>query len=102
MRAIAKSLGHDEELWGNVGLLHDLDMENIGDDLSKHGVKTVELLRGEGYDIPEMFTPILAHTEVLANSPYHRESELDYILAGIENLVGFIPSSAVFESVVQF
>ena len=95
MRSIAKSLGHDEEFWGIVGLLHDLDMESIGDDLSKHGIQTVELLRGEGYDIPEMFTPILAHTEILAGSSYQRESLLDFILSGTENLVGFISAYVI-------
>ena len=90
MRAVARSLGQDEEFWGIVGLLHDLDMESINGDLSKHGTKTVELLRAEGYDIPELFTPILAHTEVLADSPYRRDSLLDYILSGTENLEGFI------------
>jgi len=90
MRAIAKSLGEDEEFWGIVGLLHDLDMENIGSDLSQHGVRTVELMHQEGYDIPKLFAPILAHTEVLDGSPFKRESLLDYILSGTENLEGFI------------
>jgi len=90
MRAIACSLGQDEEHWDIVGLLHDLDMEVIGTDLSQHGVRTVEILRKEGYDIPDLFTPVIAHTEVLACSPYRRETTLDYILSGVENLVGLI------------
>lgn len=95
MRAIAKSLGQDEEFWGITGLLHDLDMESIEGDLSKHGIKTIELLRTSGYEIPELFTPILAHTEVLSGSPYRRESLLDYVLSGTENLEGFISAYVV-------
>lgn len=95
MRAIANALGADQEFWGILGLIHDLDMESIEGDLSKHGIKTVELLRAEGYDIPELFTPILAHTEVLAGSPYRRESLLDHVLSGTENLEGFVSAYVV-------
>jgi predicted hydrolase (HD superfamily) len=42
-----------------------------------------------------VFAPILAHTEVLEGSPYRRESLIDYTLAGIENLVGFISAYVV-------
>ena len=90
MRKIAEALNENVELWGIVGLLHDLDMESIDNNLSKHGIRTVELLREEGYDTSELFVPILAHTEVLKSSPYRRESLLDYSLSGVENLEGFL------------
>lgn len=37
----------DAELWGIVGLLHDLDYEKFPD---QHCKKTGEILRGQGYD----------------------------------------------------
>ena len=101
MRAIAKSLGQDEELWATIGLIHDLDMEVIDNDLSKHGIRTVEILREEGYEIPEMFAAILAHTEILANSPYRRETMLDCILSGTENLVGLIAAYVAMRQPVR-
>ena len=53
MKALARRLGRDEEEWGIAGLLHDLDLDMIGEDLSQHGHKTVEMLKSEWYDIPE-------------------------------------------------
>lgn len=90
MRKIAKHFNEDENLWGITGLLHDLDMDVIDGDYSIHGEKTVQLLREEGYDIPEMFSAIKAHTEVLENSEAKRETRFDYVLAGAENLTGII------------
>ena len=90
MRKMAEKLGQDVDFWGCVGLLHDLDMDRINGDLTQHGWKTVEILKEEGYDIPEMFDAILAHTEVLDFSTQKRLTLLDYLLSGIENLEGFI------------
>ena len=33
MRSLAKHLGEDEEFWGITGLLHDLDLDEIGEDM---------------------------------------------------------------------
>ncbi len=90
MRKAAAHFGEDEELWGITGLLHDLDMDVINGDYKEHGIKTIEILKDEGFDIPEMFDAILAHTEVLENSDGKRKTKFDYILAGAENLTGII------------
>lgn len=47
MRYFARKAGEDEEIWGFVGLLHDLDYELYPDE---HCLKTQELLREEGID----------------------------------------------------
>lgn len=90
MRKIAKYFDEDENLWGITGLLHDLDMDLINGNYTQHGEKTIELIKDAGYDIPEMFKAIKAHTEVLENSEGKRETRLDYVLAGAENLTGII------------
>ncbi len=90
MRRLACELGQDKTFWGITGLLHDLDLDIIDGDYSKHGYKTVEILREEGYEIPEMFNAILAHTEGLDENRPKRQTLLDYCLAGAENLTGII------------
>ena len=39
LRALARRLGRDEERWGLAGLLHDIDIEVGGGDLSRHGLE---------------------------------------------------------------
>lgn len=90
MRALAKHFGKDEDFWGLTGLLHDLDMEETKDNLEKHGERTCELLKDEGYDLPEMFHAIKAHSENLGFLGVKRESKLDYCLAASENITGLI------------
>lgn len=47
MRHFARLAGEDEDYWGDVGLLHDVDYEMFPE---KHCVKAEELLREAGYD----------------------------------------------------
>lgn len=46
MRVTASRLGEDVELWGLVGLLHDLDYDFTKDEPGTHSVTTVNLLKG--------------------------------------------------------
>jgi len=39
MKALARRLGRDEELWEVTGLLHDIDYEKTKDEPSKHGLE---------------------------------------------------------------
>ncbi|MFN8254685.1 MAG: HD domain-containing protein [Bacteroidales bacterium] len=90
MRKLALYFGKDEVLWGNTGLLHDLDMDVINGDYSLHGIKTVEILKNEGYDIPEMFAAILSHAEGVNALNAKRSSDFDFILSAAENITGMI------------
>ncbi len=95
MRDLARHLWRDEDFWWIVGLLHDLDLDVIGDELSDHGNKTIEILKEEWYDIPEMFDAILAHTEWLMEWNKKRSTELDFCLAAGENITGLIYAYAL-------
>ena len=46
MRFMARKRGGDEELWGVVGLIHDLDYEQFPE---QHCHKTAEILREENW-----------------------------------------------------
>lgn len=90
MRALARHFGEDEDFWGITGLLHDLDYEGIGNTEEKHGAGTEEIMKEEGYDIPEMFHAIKAHCENLGYLGVKRESKLDFCLSAAENVTGLI------------
>lgn len=90
MRALARHFGEDEDLWGLTGLLHDLDMEQAGENYEHHGKRTVEILREAGVENPAMFQAIQSHTEGIVEGAPNRESRLDFALAASENLTGII------------
>ena len=88
MRRLANHFDKDEEFWGITGLIHDLDLDIIGEDLHLHGYKAVELLKEEGYDLQEMYEAIISHTEGLTDAK--RTTDFHYILAAAENITGMI------------
>ncbi|MBS7251309.1 MAG: HDIG domain-containing protein [Candidatus Freyarchaeota archaeon] len=59
MRNLAKHLGEDEELWGIVGLIHDLDYQETMNSPGIHATKTVEYL--QGLVPPEVINAVKAH-----------------------------------------
>lgn len=95
MRKIANHLGENEDFWGNTGLLHDLDMDVIDGNYKKHGYKTVELLKSEGYDIPEMFDAIISHTEGVSGNEAKRTTNFEIILSAAENITGIISAYVI-------
>jgi len=46
MRSTARHFGENEEIWGLVGLLHDIDYEKTEHTPEKHGRVTEEILKG--------------------------------------------------------
>lgn len=47
MEALAERLGENLQEWRLVGLLHDLDYYEVGDDMSRHGLAAAEMLKGK-------------------------------------------------------
>ena len=45
MRALARRLGTDEELWGLAGLVHDIDYDQTAQDTSQHAVLGAKMLK---------------------------------------------------------
>lgn len=44
MKGLAIHFNEDEKLWEAVGILHDIDYETFGDDFSKHGLTSGEMV----------------------------------------------------------
>ncbi|KUK76919.1 MAG: metal dependent phosphohydrolase [candidate division WS6 bacterium 34_10] len=96
MRALAKHLGKDPDLWGITGLLHDIDYDFVDKDPKTHGVEFEKILEKEKVELPEeVVHAIKAHNEESELIDAKRESDLDYALAASENLSGFLVACAL-------
>ena len=92
MKWFAKELGYgqDEEYWGIVGLLHDIDFEKYP---QEHCIKAPELLReaGVGEDI---IHAVCSHGYELTVD-VKPENEIDKVLYAADELTGLIGATAL-------
>ena len=92
MRSLARKLGHDETLWSITGLIHDIDLEQTKDDMTKHAVTAAEMLKG--YDFPEDgIKAILAHNGDVLN--IDRVTEFELALTCAETITGMIVATTL-------
>ena len=92
MRGLAKRLGEDEDTWGVVGLLHDIDFD-IVQDPAIHGNKAAEILKEEGINKEKYIKAIRAHNAEGLN--IERETKLDYAITCGETITGLIVATAL-------
>ncbi len=92
LRTLARRLGRDEERWGLAGLLHDIDIEVVGGDLSRHGLEAERILTEAGID-PEMVAAVKSHNEAVCGAA--RNTELQHALAAGETITGLIVATAL-------
>ena len=92
MRELAKRMNEDVELWGVLGLLHDLDFELTRENPAAHGLGTVEMLSDHGFPL-EATNAILRHNAEALN--LNRETALDYALTCSETITGLIVAAAL-------
>ena len=85
MRYFAKQYGEDEEYWGIVGLLHDIDFEMYPEE---HCTKCIEILK-ENNISDEMIYSIRSHAYGLC-SDAKPEKQMEKILFAIDELTGLI------------
>ena len=90
MRAYASRLGEDEELWGQVGLLHDLDYERFPSPVDGHPRHAMAELERRGYP-GEFVRAVASHADCM-NVP--RDSALERTLYAVDELSGFIAACA--------
>ena len=94
MRHFARATGHDEDLWGAVGLLHDMDFEkhpNLELATDGHPFVGVAYLRqnGWGNEVARAILSHAPHTGVVAETPLERH------LFASDELTGFIHACAL-------
>jgi putative nucleotidyltransferase with HDIG domain len=90
MRHMARKLGHDEEKWGVIGLVHDLDYEEFPEE---HCRKTSEILRAHGW--PEDYIhAVLSHGWGICTD-VEPEHEMEKVLYAIDELTGLVIAVAL-------
>ena len=90
MRFIGRKRGGDEETWGIIGLIHDLDYEKFAD---QHCQKTGEILREHGWP-EEYIRAALSHGWGIC-SEVAPETELEKYLYAIDELTGLVVTTAL-------
>ncbi len=90
MRHMARKLGHDEEKWGVIGLVHDLDYERYPE---QHCAKTEEILRERGWP-EEYIHAVLSHGWGICTD-VEPEHEMEKVLFAIDELTGLIIAVAL-------
>jgi putative nucleotidyltransferase with HDIG domain len=92
MRSLAPRFGEDPEMWGLVGLLHDLDYEDTKDRMDQHGLITAEILGKEGV-APEVTEAIKYHNA--QNLGLQRTAPIHFALSAGETITGMIVAAAL-------
>ena len=90
MRHMARKAGEDEEKWGTVGLVHDLDYELYPE---QHCTKTRELLEERGWP-EEYIRAVVSHGWGLC-SDVEPQSSMEKTLYTVDELTGLITAVAI-------
>ena len=90
MRYIARKLGEDEEKWGIIGLIHDLDYEKFPD---QHCQKTEEILKEKNWP-DEYIRAVVSHGFGIC-SDVEPLTILEKYLYAIDELTGLVVTTAL-------
>jgi putative nucleotidyltransferase with HDIG domain len=91
LRALAPRFDEAPEFWGLAGLLHDVDLVELGDDMSRHAAVAADFLAARGVH-PEIVEAIRRHNDALG---FPRQSTFDHALAAAETVTGLIVATAL-------
>jgi len=90
MRYAARKRGEDEDKWGIIGLIHDLDYEQFPDE---HCRKTEEILK-ENLWPQEYIRAAISHGWGICSDVEPR-SELEKVLYAVDELTGLVATTAL-------
>ena len=90
MRYFARKRGEDEEKWGIIGLVHDLDYEKYPDE---HCRKTEKILEENGWP-QEYIRAVVSHGWGICTD-VEPQTELEKVLYAIDELTGLVVASAL-------
>jgi predicted hydrolase (HD superfamily) len=90
MRYFARKRGEDEEKWGVVGLIHDLDYEQFPE---QHCHKTEEILKENSWP-QEYIRAVVSHGWGICTD-VEPKTELEKVLYAIDELTGLVVTTAL-------
>ena len=90
MRYCARKRGEDEEKWGVIGLVHDLDYEQFPE---QHCRKTEEILTWHNWPA-DYIRAVMSHGWDICTD-VEPQSELEKVLYTIDELVGLVVATAL-------
>ena len=90
MRYFARQRGEDEEKWGTIGLIHDLDYEQFPD---QHCKKTEAILQENNWP-EEYIRAVVSHGWGICTD-VKPESEMEKVLYTIDELTGLVVTTAL-------
>jgi len=90
MRYAARKRGEDEDKWGIIGLIHDLDYEQFPEE---HCRKTEEILK-ENHWPQEYIRAAISHGWGICSDVEPR-SELEKVLYAVDELTGLVATTAL-------
>jgi len=90
MRSVARKRGEDEDKWGIIGLIHDLDYEKFPD---QHCTKTREILQEHSWP-EEYIRAAVSHGWGIC-SDEEPQSVLEKTLYAIDELTGLVTASVL-------
>ena len=90
MRHFAKKFGEDQEKWGIIGLIHDLDYEKFPE---QHCKKTEEILKEHNWP-QDYIRAVLSHGWGICTD-VEPQSSMEKVLYAIDELTGLIAAAAL-------
>jgi putative nucleotidyltransferase with HDIG domain len=90
MRYMARKRGEDEEKWGIIGLIHDLDYDRYPE---QHCTKTAEILRQHNWPA-DYIRAVVSHGWGIC-SEEEPVLEMEKVLYAIDELTGLVTTSAL-------
>jgi predicted hydrolase (HD superfamily) len=90
MRYFARKRGRDEEEWGLIGLIHDLDYERYPE---QHCRKTEEILTSKNWPAPYI-RAVVSHGWGLCTD-IEPQTEMEKVLYAVDELTGLVAATAL-------
>ena len=90
MRYVARKTGEDEEKWGIIGLVHDLDYELFPEE---HCEKTKKVLEERGWP-PEYIRAVVSHSWGMYSEEEPQEC-MEKVLYAVDELTGLVSAAAL-------